>query len=281
MKLQEYCSVLNKSFAQLSRKEKHGGVRVKLESFKTIYTHPDVQRGLTENKDSGEVFHNDTHEEPYEAFVSDEPEDGDYVDEDGDEGSNNNPNDNRDSNNEVPPHEKYYRFDADYMDNGSTQPHYCAYPGCTTRFTKKYLHTRHYHRVHNKNADDDAMAMDTAVDTGVTGTTTTAAEKRKKRKPEANGAPPKKSKATANTAAAATTINANTDAAATTNAAATTATTGDPRPFCLDLFVWTFYILTVSLNLRHLRRPKLNSDKNMMILLILLKITNQSRLKIC
>ena len=37
IKLQEYCSVLNKDFAELSRKEKHGGLRVKAETYPILY----------------------------------------------------------------------------------------------------------------------------------------------------------------------------------------------------------------------------------------------------
>ncbi len=259
MKLQDYCSVLNKDFADLSKKEKHGGVRVKAEHFKTMYTHRDVELGLDEIRNRGEVVHNDTHEEPYEAFVLDEPEVGDYVDEDGDEGSNNNTNGNRDSNNEVPHqrddprepnlHQEYYRFDSDYDGSvGAKQPHYCAYPGCTTRFTTIYLHRRHFYRVHAKKitiADAAPMAMDTT-------TTATAAAKRKPA-PATSASPhttaTKKRKptttATATTAAAFNTTTAAQEANTTTAtnttiaAAATTITdtateAGDPRPEYLD-----------------------------------------------
>ena len=162
IKLQEYCSVLNKDFAELSRKGKHGGLRVKAETYKTMYSHPDVKMGLDEIIDLDEDVHDAADPEPFEAFVLDEPEDGDNDDvEDGGGGGGSNSNTHGNSNNEVPQesddpddpdlHAKYYRFDDDNMDDGNMKVHYCAYPGCTTRFTAVYLHTKHFYRVHVKN----------------------------------------------------------------------------------------------------------------------------------
>ena len=87
IKLQEYCSVLNKDFVELSRKGKHGGLRVKAETYKTMYSHSDVKMGLDEIIDLDEDVHDDAaNPEPFEAFVLDEPEDGDNDDvEDGGE----------------------------------------------------------------------------------------------------------------------------------------------------------------------------------------------------
>ena len=151
---------MNKDFAELSRKGKHGGLRVKAENYKKMYSHSDVKRGLDEIMDLDEGVHDDADPEPFEAFVLDEPEDVDNDDvEDigGGGGSNSNTHGSSDGNNEVDDpddpglHAKYYRFDDDYMDDGSKKVHYCAYPECTTRFTAVYLNKKHFERVHVKN----------------------------------------------------------------------------------------------------------------------------------
>ena len=127
-----------------------------------MYSHPDVKMGLDEIIDLDEDVHDAADPEPFEAFVLDEPEDGDNDDvEDGGGGGGSNSNTHGNSNNEVPQesddpddpdlHAKYYRFDDDNMDDGNMKVHYCAYPGCTTRFTAVYLHKKHFERVHVKN----------------------------------------------------------------------------------------------------------------------------------
>ena len=164
VKLEEYCTVLNKDINELSKKGKHGGLRVKAETFRSMYTHPDVKRGLDEIMDLDKDFYDAA--EPPEVFVIDDPEDnGDDDDDvqDGGEGGNGhgNDNDNNDDNIEDDPndpnlHSKYYRFDDevavdDSMDTGKKKSHFCAYPGCTTRFTAVYLFKKHFERVHVKN----------------------------------------------------------------------------------------------------------------------------------
>ncbi len=71
---------MNKDFAELSRKGKHGGLRVKAETYKTMYSHPDVKRGLDEIMDLDGDVHDNGDPEAFEAFVLYKPEDGDNDD---------------------------------------------------------------------------------------------------------------------------------------------------------------------------------------------------------
>ena len=146
MMLKEYCAVLNKDFDTLSRKETHGGKRIKSETFKKKYCHPDVQSGLDVLVlDDVDGFHEDS----LEAIVLDELEaENDDDDEDADRIINNNSNSNGNDSASLQTDDpndpaKYYRFDAN-----AERKHYCAYPGCTTRFDEKYLHRKHFLRVH-------------------------------------------------------------------------------------------------------------------------------------